>query len=162
MQKVIDTFSELKKLTGERKKIYWATRGWKLQELVLSRVTYYFNSNWMPLDRDVKVLGPYYNLVPFIKQYLSLQCVQSDYNGATVPAQDFDKGKAEERIHHLQSLKLEPLQVIEERTAAAQIGKMVYMAVVTKDKTLKKLYEGLKAERRQEEKNKKQGKAVPA
>ncbi|KAL7625685.1 hypothetical protein AAE478_004906 [Parahypoxylon ruwenzoriense] len=140
VEKVIDTFSELTKLADERKKIHWATRGWTLQELVLSRMTYYSNSAWAPLDRDVGVLGPYYYLAPFIKQYLSLHFVESEYDGAGVSAKDFDKNKAEGLIRVLQTLSLESPREIEKRTAAAQIGKMVYMAAETKDKMLKELY----------------------
>ncbi|KAF9766657.1 hypothetical protein IL306_000901 [Fusarium sp. DS 682] len=140
-EKVIHTFSELTKLADGRKKIHWATRGWTLQELVLSRVTYYFNSAWTPLDRDVGVLGPYYYLAPFIKQYLSLHFVESEYDGAGVSAKDFDKNKAEGLIKVLQTLSLEPPRDIEKRTASAQIGKMVYMAAETKDETLNELYE---------------------
>lgn len=38
----------------------WATRGWTLQELVLSKMTYYVNNLWKPLSRGVEGLGPYY------------------------------------------------------------------------------------------------------
>ncbi|GME34094.1 hypothetical protein GTA08_BOTSDO12894 [Neofusicoccum parvum] len=47
----------------------WSTRGWTLQELVLSKTTFYVNSAWKPLDRPVESLGPYYYLCPFIKLY---------------------------------------------------------------------------------------------
>ncbi|KAH8695762.1 hypothetical protein GQ44DRAFT_832599 [Phaeosphaeriaceae sp. PMI808] len=47
----------------------WSTRGWTLQELVLSKVTYYVNPNWKHLSRGVENLGQYYNLCPFIDQY---------------------------------------------------------------------------------------------
>lgn len=38
----------------------WATRGWTLQELVLSKMTFYVNSLWKPLTRPEEGLGPYY------------------------------------------------------------------------------------------------------
>ncbi|KAJ6005728.1 hypothetical protein N7451_003672 [Penicillium sp. IBT 35674x] len=55
----------------ERRKfqIEWATRGWTLQELVLSKVTYYVNSHWQKLVRPVEVIGPFYFLQPFLAQF---------------------------------------------------------------------------------------------
>jgi len=47
----------------------WAERGWTLQELVLSRNTFYVNSAWEPLGRPIENLGPYYYICPFIQQY---------------------------------------------------------------------------------------------
>jgi hypothetical protein len=38
----------------------WATRGWTLQELVLSKMTFYVNNLWKPLTRPEEGLGPYY------------------------------------------------------------------------------------------------------
>ncbi len=38
----------------------WATRGWTLQELVLSKMTFYVNNLWKPLARPEEGLGPYY------------------------------------------------------------------------------------------------------
>ncbi|KAJ8067922.1 hypothetical protein OCU04_003507 [Sclerotinia nivalis] len=38
----------------------WGKRGWTLQELVLSKMTFYVNNLWKPLSRDVEGLGPYY------------------------------------------------------------------------------------------------------
>ncbi|RJE21028.1 Heterokaryon incompatibility protein HET [Aspergillus sclerotialis] len=48
----------------------WATRGWTLQELVLSKVTYYVNHYWQLLDRPVDILGPYYYICPLIGVYI--------------------------------------------------------------------------------------------
>lgn len=48
----------------------WATRGWTLQELVLSKVTYYVNHHWELLDRPVDILGPYYYICPLIGVYI--------------------------------------------------------------------------------------------
>ncbi|KAF9887823.1 hypothetical protein FE257_009629 [Aspergillus nanangensis] len=47
----------------------WATRGWTLQELVLSKTTFYVNSNLEALQRPVDVLGRYYSFCPFIDLY---------------------------------------------------------------------------------------------
>ncbi|KAJ5656530.1 hypothetical protein N7507_008480 [Penicillium longicatenatum] len=49
--------------------IEWATRGWTLQELVLSKVTYYVNSHWEKLVRPIEVIGPFYFLQPFLSQF---------------------------------------------------------------------------------------------
>ncbi|KAJ5709471.1 hypothetical protein N7493_010805 [Penicillium malachiteum] len=48
----------------------WATRGWTLQELVLSKMLFFFNSQWGELGRTVDGLGPYYYLTPFLDHYL--------------------------------------------------------------------------------------------
>lgn len=47
----------------------WSTRGWTLQELVLSKTTFYVNSAWERLQRPQEKLGPYYFLCPFIELY---------------------------------------------------------------------------------------------
>ncbi|KAN0073492.1 hypothetical protein V8E54_008712 [Elaphomyces granulatus] len=49
----------------------WATRGWTLQELVLSKITFYVNDLWEPLDRPVENLGRYYHLCSFLDEYIS-------------------------------------------------------------------------------------------
>ncbi|KAL6856391.1 hypothetical protein J3F83DRAFT_452620 [Trichoderma novae-zelandiae] len=46
--------------------IEWATRAWTLQELVMSKMTYFANSEWQPLSRPIETLGDIYPLVPFI------------------------------------------------------------------------------------------------
>ncbi|KAH8812519.1 hypothetical protein F5884DRAFT_878223 [Xylogone sp. PMI_703] len=48
----------------------WATRGWTLQEAVLSKTTFYVNSSWNRLARPVESIGPYYYFCPFIDLYL--------------------------------------------------------------------------------------------
>lgn len=47
----------------------WSERGWTLQELVMSKTTYYVNSKWEPLGRPVDSLGYVYDLIPFIALY---------------------------------------------------------------------------------------------
>lgn len=47
----------------------WSERGWTLQELVMSKTTYYVNSEWEPLSRPVDSLGYVYDLIPFIALY---------------------------------------------------------------------------------------------
>ncbi|KAH0493362.1 hypothetical protein TgHK011_000036 [Trichoderma gracile] len=46
--------------------IEWATRAWTLQELVMSKMTYFANSEWQPLSRPAEALGYIYPLIPFI------------------------------------------------------------------------------------------------
>ena len=47
----------------------WSKRAWTLQELVLSKTTFYVNSKWAPLSRPVESLGYFYYLIPFISVY---------------------------------------------------------------------------------------------
>ncbi|KAK3348641.1 hypothetical protein B0T25DRAFT_227009 [Lasiosphaeria hispida] len=47
----------------------WSTRAWTLQELVMSKTTYYANSKWKDLSRPAESLGYFYHLIPFISQY---------------------------------------------------------------------------------------------
>jgi hypothetical protein len=48
----------------------WATRGWTLQELVLSKMTFYVNSLWQPLTRPVEGLGSYYYHCSYLDQHI--------------------------------------------------------------------------------------------
>lgn len=49
--------------------VEWATRGWTLQELVLSKTTFYVNALFEPLYRDIDHIGPYYHFCRFIEFY---------------------------------------------------------------------------------------------
>jgi hypothetical protein len=60
----IADFREVKKYEPE-----WSTRAWTLQELVMSKTTFYVNSLWSPLSRPVESLGYFYYLIPFIALY---------------------------------------------------------------------------------------------
>ncbi|OJI86057.1 hypothetical protein ASPTUDRAFT_115968 [Aspergillus tubingensis CBS 134.48] len=60
----VSRFSEVKEW-----KPTWATRGWTLQELVLSKMTFYANADWKMLSRPVDSLGNYYHFCPFIEFY---------------------------------------------------------------------------------------------
>lgn len=51
------------------RKPQWSTRAWTLQELVLSRTTYYTGPDWSPLRRPIESLGHFYHLVPFMSMY---------------------------------------------------------------------------------------------
>jgi hypothetical protein len=74
----VDTWDHLDK-TAERpnfrsfdrvKKPNWATRGWTLQELVLSKMTFHVNSLWQPLARSVEGLGPYYYHCSYLAHHI--------------------------------------------------------------------------------------------
>ncbi|KAF4951894.1 hypothetical protein FSARC_12787 [Fusarium sarcochroum] len=47
----------------------WANRAWTLQELVMSKMAYFTNSEWKSLSRPVESLGYTYPLIPFIELY---------------------------------------------------------------------------------------------
>jgi hypothetical protein len=47
----------------------WSTQTWTLQELVMSKTTYYVNSEWTPFSRPAESLGFLYYLIPFIALY---------------------------------------------------------------------------------------------
>ncbi|KAL7907631.1 hypothetical protein GGI35DRAFT_63569 [Trichoderma velutinum] len=57
----IQSFREIKST------IEWASRAWTLQELVMSKMTYFVNSEWTPLSRPIESLGDIYPLIPFIE-----------------------------------------------------------------------------------------------
>lgn len=59
----IGSFREIKST------IEWASRAWTLQELVMSKMTFFVNSEWKPLCRPIESLGDIYSLVPFIGLY---------------------------------------------------------------------------------------------
>lgn len=68
------SFEEVyKEYFGESKpedsKPEWSTRAWTLQELVMSKTTFYVNSEWALLSRPVESLGYFYHLIPFIALY---------------------------------------------------------------------------------------------
>ncbi|KAK4102423.1 hypothetical protein N658DRAFT_515132 [Parathielavia hyrcaniae] len=60
----IPSFKDIKDYGPE-----WSTRAWTLQELVMSKMTFYANSAWTPLSRPVESLGYLYHLVPFLALY---------------------------------------------------------------------------------------------
>ncbi|SPJ71709.1 uncharacterized protein FTOL_01437 [Fusarium torulosum] len=47
----------------------WANRAWTLQELVMSKMAYFTNSEWKSLSRPVESLGYVYPLVPLVELY---------------------------------------------------------------------------------------------
>ncbi|PTB37180.1 uncharacterized protein TrAFT101_010914 [Trichoderma asperellum] len=60
--------------------IEWSTRGWTLQELVMSRMTYYVNADWRLLPRPVENLGRAYHLIPHMGLYTNLLGVKPTPN----------------------------------------------------------------------------------
>ncbi|KAL7918393.1 hypothetical protein ACQKWADRAFT_304121 [Trichoderma austrokoningii] len=60
--------------------IEWSTRGWTLQELVMSRMTYYVNADWKLLSRPVENLGRAYHLIPHMGLYTNLLDVKPTSN----------------------------------------------------------------------------------
>lgn len=60
--------------------IEWSTRGWTLQELVMSRMTYYVNADWKLLPRPVENLGRAYHLVPHMGLYTNLLDIKPSPN----------------------------------------------------------------------------------
>ena len=138
----------------ERKQcqVEWATRGWTLQELVLSKVTYYVNSHWQNLVRPIEVLGPLYYLRPFILRYLQHPYVKR-YNAVSVEQIDklrellspkFIKpgaSKEEELTIMLQTLGFAAPRGLQEKLAESQLGK----AVLTATRQLPKILNDLLA-----------------
>ena len=63
-KKIVCGFEDIAKSSPE-----WSTRAWTLQELVMSKTTFYLNSEWKDLSRPVESLGYFYHLIPFIALY---------------------------------------------------------------------------------------------
>ncbi|GAW18727.1 hypothetical protein ANO14919_082080 [Xylariales sp. No.14919] len=63
----ISTYDEIRKYKPQ-----WSTRAWTLQELVMSKTTFFVNSNWAFLNRPVEKLGYWYYLCPFVSLYNEL------------------------------------------------------------------------------------------
>lgn len=115
--------------------VEWATRGWTLQELVLSKMTYFVNSHWQNLERPIEVIGPFYFLRPFIHRYLKQPFVRSLRK---LPAEvihklekqllsNFEQEMPRERqlVLVLEKIGFVPPKNARDTTAEAQIGKAV-------------------------------------
>ncbi|CAG8198119.1 unnamed protein product [Penicillium salamii] len=126
---------------AEKAKIHveWATRGWTLQELVLSKVTYYVNSHWQNLPRPVEVLGPLYFLCAFIPSYLSHPYVQKHKFVSSKRMEDLmellspnlinpDMSQEQKLTVMLQAFGFVAPRGLKETLAEAQIGKAVLTA----------------------------------
>ncbi|KAJ5088720.1 hypothetical protein N7456_012336 [Penicillium angulare] len=125
----------------ERKQcqVEWATRGWTLQELVLSKVTYYVNSHWQNLYRPVEVLGPLYFLRPFLLRYIQHPYVKAHKKVSEglisqlkeLLSPEFikpDASKEEELTTMLLTLGFLPPRGLQEKLAESQIGKAALSA----------------------------------
>jgi hypothetical protein len=61
----------------------WANRAWTLQELVMSKMAFFTNSQWNPLSRPVESLGYTYPLIPFIDIYTTSDTAYTFSEGFT-------------------------------------------------------------------------------
>ncbi|KAI0536342.1 hypothetical protein GGR58DRAFT_475722 [Xylaria digitata] len=87
----------------------WSTRAWTLQELVMSKTTFFVNSSWKFLSRPVERLGYWYYLCPFLSLYNDL-----DTRNPFLVFLD-DKSHIEELARvsdqaHVESAYLEPIE----------------------------------------------------
>jgi Heterokaryon incompatibility protein (HET) len=78
------TFAEIEKPN-------WATRGWTLQELVLSKMTFYVNSLWQPLSRGAEGLGPYYYHCSYLAHHIREENISDAPPHAKSTLQDLAK-----------------------------------------------------------------------
>ncbi|OGM43503.1 hypothetical protein ABOM_008050 [Aspergillus bombycis] len=113
--------------------IEWAERGWTLQELVLSKMTYYVNSRWKLLSREIDAIGPYYPVGPFLEQYLNPS--QAKQKNSTDAGSDGSASSDTPSMERIKTLigKLEthgfvPPRHISNMTAEAQIAQAVASA----------------------------------
>ncbi|KAI0098325.1 hypothetical protein F4776DRAFT_529397 [Hypoxylon sp. NC0597] len=86
----------------------WSTRAWTLQELVMSKTTFYVNSSWELLNRPVQRLGSWYHLYPFVALYTSMD-TNNPYS-SVLEVEEFPLSLAEVLDksgieHHLQNLE---------------------------------------------------------
>ncbi|KAI1456210.1 hypothetical protein F4805DRAFT_248214 [Annulohypoxylon moriforme] len=130
----------------------WSTRAWTLQELVMSKTTFYVNSAWELLSRPVEFLGPWYYLYPFVSLYISMdtnnpyspflgdrKAVVSlvdalNMSGIQYSVQDTDPSNeslllAQKLIIILKKLDLRIPRDIETDTARSRITQSIYVAV---------------------------------
>ncbi|KAI0832948.1 hypothetical protein F5Y06DRAFT_290312 [Hypoxylon sp. FL0890] len=130
----------------------WSTRAWTLQELVMSKTTFYVNSSWELLNRPVQFLGPWYHLYPFVSLYTRMD-TNNPYSSAlevgTFPSslaeildrsgiqhdlQDLDPSVeginiAQKLIFLLEKLDLRIPRDIDMDTARPRITQSIYIAV---------------------------------
>ncbi|OTA81338.1 hypothetical protein M434DRAFT_85596 [Hypoxylon sp. CO27-5] len=130
----------------------WSTRAWTLQELVMSKTTFYVNSSWELLNRPVQYLGPWYHLYPFVSLYTSMDTNNPyssvleiegfpsslaeilDKSGVEHPLQNPDTSVevisvAQKLISMLEMVDLRIPRDIDMDTARPRITQSVYIAV---------------------------------
>lgn len=121
----------------------WATRGWTLQELVLSKITFYVNDLWEPLDRPVENLGRYYHLCSFLDEYISGTIDDDEKEDGKINAErnlhrdEYNMKRALNVIGILNFLGIEFPNDIDDVTAKAQISKSIDQASERLEKQLK-------------------------
>jgi hypothetical protein len=121
----------------------WATRGWTLQELVLSKITFYVNDLWEPLDRPVENLGRYYHLCSFLDEYISGTLDDDETEDSKITAErnlhrdEYNMKRALNVIGILNFLGIEFPNDIDDVTAKAQISKSIDQASERLEKQLK-------------------------
>ncbi|KAI1411182.1 hypothetical protein F5Y13DRAFT_201409 [Hypoxylon sp. FL1857] len=85
----------------------WSTRAWTLQELVMSKTTFYVNSSWELLNRPVQCFGPWYHLCPFVALYTGID-TNNIYSSAlkveTLPSSLAELLDRDGFQHHLQNI----------------------------------------------------------
>ncbi|KAI0593486.1 hypothetical protein F4775DRAFT_495937 [Biscogniauxia sp. FL1348] len=139
----------------------WSTRAWTLQELVMSKTTFYVNSLWQPLSRPVERLGRWYYFSPFLPLYTQLDKEniysnvldddwKSNIEGIIAPLED-EVGKkqiqeesqdqligdinlAQRVIHILYALDVRIPTDIDLRSAIPAITRAVFAAVQSRDR----------------------------
>ncbi|PKY00022.1 hypothetical protein P168DRAFT_222699, partial [Aspergillus campestris IBT 28561] len=118
--------------------VEWATRGWTLQELVLSKMTYFVNSHWQHLERPIEVIGPFYFLCPFIHRYLKHPFVRGLGKPPVEVIHKLEQHLLSNSKHEmprerqlvlvLEKIGFVPPRDLRDTTAEAQVGKAVLTA----------------------------------
>ncbi|KAF7520886.1 hypothetical protein G7054_g12614 [Neopestalotiopsis clavispora] len=88
----------------------WSKRAWTLQELVMSKMTYFTNADWKPLSRPVESLGYVYPLIPFIDMYIGEDLSKHVFGLEESPGEIVDGLVKSEALGHL--LKEDSVEVI--------------------------------------------------
>ncbi|KAI3321669.1 hypothetical protein HD806DRAFT_503144 [Xylariaceae sp. AK1471] len=130
----------------------WSTRAWTLQELVMSKSTFYTNSNWELLSRPVERLGPWYYLCPFISLYTNVDtnnpysAILNDFSNIARLIKSLEKGGLELNVEQseagdqeivvahkliaiLEALALHIPSDIDLQTARSRIAQAVHVAI---------------------------------
>ncbi|RYP30977.1 hypothetical protein DL767_005984 [Monosporascus sp. MG133] len=109
----------------DKKKPQWATRGWSLQESILSKNTFYVNSVWGALSRPVENLGSYYYICPFI----SLDRSENSLFTSTKADEDATRIEvARKLIIILEDLGVQIPKDIDREAATSRMAEAVYFA----------------------------------
>ncbi|KAI0015491.1 hypothetical protein F4780DRAFT_71444 [Xylariomycetidae sp. FL0641] len=130
----------------------WSTRAWTLQELVMSKSTFYANSTWGLLSRPVERLGLWYYLSPFVSLYVKIDTnniysaileQRSNFQTLAAAAEESDSSTiftqtesddetillAQKLIRTLDALDLRIPRDIDMQTARPRIAQSIYVVV---------------------------------